>query len=397
MAWKGRYKICIHVKRANIAWNSNKNPFKNAILALSSGEVFFGRSFGGREPAVGEVVFNTSMSGYQEIITDPSYAAQLVCMTMPHIGIVGVNDRDKEASTIRAKSLIVRSLSRSQSSWRSELSLDQYCADGGLAGIDDIDTRTLTKLLRSKGSVNGCVMHGLDERKALKLARSCRPMAGNPLGAEAGTEKSYRWLEGAWRNKDTYATSKPSKLTVGVLDCGAKHAIMRELTACGLMVEVLPIGTSNAEIQARYDGLVVSNGPGDPEPLISTIALLEKLLQTRIPLLGICLGHQLLARACGARTVKMSFGHHGANHPVLCRKTGKVAITSQNHGFCVDAASMGKHLEITHISLFDQSVQGFRHRKAPALGFQGHPEASPGPHELKTMFTEFASMVRKNA
>ena len=368
------------------------------MLALASGEVFYGRSFGGTEPAVGEVVFNTAMTGYQEIITDPSYEGQLVCMTMPHVGIVGHNGRDREATTTRARALIVRALATTPSSWRAEGTLADYCASHNLTGISDIDTRSLTQLLRARGAVNGCVLPALDKRQALKLARACPPMTANALGATAGTATGYRWREGAWRPKDSYARTRADAApTIGVLDCGAKQAIMRELAACGCRVEVLPLSIDAAEITRRCAGLLVANGPGDPAPLVATIALLRELVAAGLPLFGVCLGHQLLAQACGARTTKMSFGHHGANHPVLDKRSGKVLITSQNHGFCVDPASLGRQLEITHLSLFDQSVQGFRHRKAPVIGFQGHPEASPGPHELKPMFAEFSDLVRRHA
>ncbi|MBF2734546.1 MAG: glutamine-hydrolyzing carbamoyl-phosphate synthase small subunit [Betaproteobacteria bacterium AqS2] len=369
-----------------------------AILALATGETFAGAAFGHPGPAAGELVFNTSMTGYQEIVTDPSYLGQVVCLTTAHVGVVGVNAADEEAGAPRARGLAVRALARVPSSWRAEGDLDAYCRAHGVCGIAEVDTRALAIRLREGGAVNCCVLHGGDRRGALRLARACPPMAGQALGRDAGVDEPAAWHEGAWDpGSNRHARRQGRGPKVAVLDCGAKRAILRCLRERGLRVEVLPLATPAAAIAKSFAALVVSNGPGDPGPLAEAASALKAALKAKLPVLGICLGHQLLAQACGARTAKMKFGHHGANHPVLDLRSGQVAITSQNHGFVVAAEKLPRDLELTHVSLFDRSVQGFRHRRLPALGFQGHPEASPGPREMEKVFDEFAALVRSHA
>ena len=367
-------------------------------MALASGETFTGSAFGKAGPATGEVVFNTSMTGYQEILTDPSYRGQLVCMTVAHVGIVGANSNDDESSGPQATAMIVRSLSQTASNWRSETKLDDYFAEHGITGISEVDTRSLTQLLRDKGAVNGCIVLGENADKAIKLAKECRSMAGYDLASEAGSKAESRWKQGSWSpDENRYGEDEGGGASVALLDCGAKSAIMRELASRGLAVTVLPYDVDAKRISKDHSGLLVSNGPGDPTPLETATRTIEALLDQGFPVMGICLGHQLLAQACGAKVTKMKFGHHGANHPVLEKRTGKVFISSQNHGFTVDEASMPAGIEVTHVSLFDGSVQGFRHSTQPALGFQGHPEASPGPRELTTLFDEFSTLVQEHA
>ena len=363
-------------------------------MALATGEVFAGAAFGHPGPAAGELVFNTAMTGYQEILTDPSYLGQVVCLTVAHVGIVGVNQHDREAEVPQASGLAVRSLAAAPSSWRAEQDLDSYCREHKVCGVGELDTRALAIRLRDGGAVNCCVMHGRDRRRALRLARACPPMAGQDLGNKAGTARPYPWNNGAW----SAAGTKPPPAKgpkVAVFDCGAKHAILRALRMRGLKVEVVPLTTAAAAIAKKYSGLLISNGPGDPAPLEDAVETIKELMKLKIPLFGICLGHQLLAQACGARTAKMKFGHHGANHPVLDLRSGQVAITSQNHGFVVTGQDLPRDLAITHQSLFDRSIQGFKHRRLPLLGFQGHPEASPGPREMERLFDDFAALVRK--
>ncbi len=369
-----------------------------ATLALASGETFTGLGLCCKKPSAGEAVFNTSMTGYQEILTDPSYRGQLVCMTAPHVGIVGTNPNDEEADGPQAAAMIVRSLSGATSSWRAGGSLAGYFEKHGIACISEVDTRRLTQLLRDRGAVNGCIVSGTDAKRAVRLAKECRPMSGYDLASGAGTKRTRRWRQGAWlHDGDGFAEAAGKKPGVALLDCGAKRAIMRELAARGLAVSVLPYSTSAAAIQEGHAGLLVSNGPGDPAPLKKATRTVKALLGRGFPIFGICLGHQVLAQAAGARVRKMKFGHHGANHPVLERESGRVFISSQNHGFTVDGKGVPRDVRVTHVSLFDGSVQGFRHRKHPALGFQGHPEASPGPKELTILFDEFASLVHAHA
>ena len=338
------------------------------------------------------------MTGYQEILTDPSYLGQVVCLTTAHVGVVGVNAADAEAAAPAARGLAVRALAAVPSSWRAEGDLAAYCQEHRVCGASGIDTRALAIRLRERGAVGCCIMHGSDRRRALKLARACPPMAGQALGRAAGAARPAAWHEGAWdMAADRHARRRTRGPRVAVLDCGAKRAILRALRERGLQVEVLPLATPAAAVAKGHAGLVVSNGPGDPEPLAEAAAAVKAALRAKVPVLGICLGHQVLAQACGARTAKMKFGHHGANHPVLDLRSGQVAITSQNHGFVVAEDGLPRDLELTHLSLFDRSVQGFRHRRLPALGFQGHPEASPGPREMEKVFDEFAALVRDHA
>ncbi len=379
--------------------NSGEQP---AVLALASGETFCGSCFGATEPAVGEVVFNTAMSGYQEIATDPSYRGQLVCMTSPHIGNVGVNARDSEAASPQVAGFIVRALARTVSSWRAEGSFGDLLSAAGAAGIAGIDTRMLTRLLRDRGSINGCIMAisgDSDIERALEAARSCPLMTGRGLAVDAGSLDPDAGSAGSWDPAaDAYAPGPANGPAVAVVDCGCKRAIVRELAARGLQAAAAPYRSSAEELaELGPHGVVLSNGPGDPAPLSEAVSLAASLLQMRIPLLGICLGHQVLALAAGARVEKMKFGHHGSNHPVCERSTGRVAITSQNHGFAIEADSLPDTLEVTYSSLFDGTIQGLRHRKSPALSVQGHPEASPGPREMGTVFDEFADLVRSHA
>ena len=370
-----------------------------ALLALASGEVFAGQSFGARGPAVGEVVFNTALSGYQEVLSDPSYRGQLVCMTSVHIGNVGVNGNDNESRQPQASGLIVRELARTVSNWRSSSSLAAMVATHNVAGLAGIDTRRLTRRLRSGGSVNGCILTGSDPTQALAEARSCPPMTGQDLGSKAGTEAVAKWDTAAWQHdRDEYAPALPSKAAVAVLNCGSKKAILRELAARDLAVSLLPYGCPEKDLAvAGRNGVVLSNGPGDPVPLTAAIAAARSILSQGVPLLGICLGHQILALAAGGRTVKMKFGHHGTNHPVLDHASGRVFISSQNHGFAIDPEKLPAGTVITHTSLFDGSIQGLTYRDRPALSFQGHPEASPGPRELSSIFDHFAELVRNHA
>jgi len=374
-----------------------------AILVLEDGSVFHGTSIGAEGSSVGEVVFNTAMSGYQEILTDPSYLRQLVTLTYPHIGNVGANPEDEESGTIQAAGLIVRDLPVRASNFRMAESLDAYLARHNVVGIADIDTRRLTRILREKGVQNGCIQAGdaIDEGAALAEARAFPGLKGMDLAQHASTRETYPWTQGSW----TLARGLPEPLKpvegklpyhVVAYDYGIKRNILRMLVDRGCHVTVVPAQMPAATVLAlQPDGVFLSNGPGDPEPCDYAIAAIRTLLETDIPIFGICLGHQLLGLACGARTIKMKFGHHGANHPVQDLKTGAVMISSQNHGFAVDEASLPETLEATHRSLFDGSLQGIQHRTRPAFGFQGHPEASPGPHDVAPVFDHFIDLMRE--
>lgn len=365
-----------------------------AILALADGSVFKGVSVGVEGEAQGEVVFNTSITGYQEILTDPSYCGQIVTLTYPHVGNVGVNHLDEEAPTPFAAGLIVRSLSPS-SSWRGELSLSDYLIQHKIVAISEIDTRCLTRLLRVKGAQNGCIMAGnLDEEKAIKAARVCPSLAGTDLAKVVSVSKPYDWLEGTWAGEKSFRKLKKQPYRVVAYDYGIKRNILRMLADRGCEVTVLPAKAPAKEaLSYKPDGIFLSNGPGDPEACGYAILAIQELFKTDIPIFGICLGHQLIALASGAKTVKMKFGHHGANHPVLCLKDQKVWITSQNHGFAVDEPSLPSCLTITHRSLFDGTIQGIAHVDKPVFGFQGHPEASPGPHDAAGLFDEFIDLM----
>ena len=371
-----------------------------AILVLEDGSVFKGLSIGVDGDTIGEVVFNTAMTGYQEILTDPSYSNQIVTLTYPHIGNVGCNAGDCESARVHAAGLVVRDAAMLMSNWRGEQSLQDYLQTENVVAIAEIDTRRLTRLLRDKGAMNGCIMAGeIDEAAALEKAGAFGGLKGLDLAQVVTVSESYEWSEGEW-NLDTNAASLPDAKTqsyhVVAYDYGVKRNILRMLVSRGCQVTVVPAKTPAAEVMAlKPDGVFLSNGPGDPEPCDYAIAAIEQILETRTPIFGICLGHQLLALACGAKTLKMKFGHHGANHPVQDLVTGQVMITSQNHGFAVDESSLPDNLVATHRSLFDGSLQGISRSDTPAFSFQGHPEASPGPHDIAPIFDHFIDLMEK--
>ncbi|MCZ6895321.1 MAG: glutamine-hydrolyzing carbamoyl-phosphate synthase small subunit [Gammaproteobacteria bacterium] len=371
-----------------------------AVLALSDGTIFRGRSIGDTGCGVGEVVFNTAITGYQEILTDPSYAQQIVTLTYPHIGNTGINAQDVESRRVFASGLVVRDASIEASSWRSAGSLSDYLREQGVVGIADIDTRRLTRLLREKGAQSGCIAAGGDysEAEALLRAREFPGLKGADLARVVTTDESYRWREGSWEiETNGYRPMPEERWTVVAYDFGVKVNILRLLADRGCAVEVVPATEPASQVLARRpDGVFLSNGPGDPEPCDYAIEAIRELVQSGTPVFGICLGHQLLALACGARTTKMKFGHHGANHPVKDLETGRVLITSQNHGFAVDESSLPGDLKATHRSLFDGSLQGIRLEGKAAFGFQGHPEASPGPHDVQPLFNHFVDLMRAN-
>ena len=368
-----------------------------AILVLADGSVFRGVAIGAPGITVGEVVFNTAMTGYQEILTDPSYARQIVTLTYPHIGNTGVNAEDVEAEKIHAAGLVIRDLPLLASNFRSTQSLSDYLVAENVVAIADIDTRRLTRILRETGAQSGCIMAGeVDEAEALAQARSFPGLAGMDLAKVVSCSAAYPWEEGEWQLGNGYATPDSTPFHVVAYDYGVKRNILRMLAERGCRLTVLPAQASAQDALAlKPDGIFLSNGPGDPEPCDYAIAALRELMETGIPIFGICLGHQLLALASGARTIKMKFGHHGANHPVKDLDTGRVAITSQNHGFAVDADSLPANLRVTHVSLFDGSLQGFARTDVPAFSFQGHPEASPGPHDVGYLFDRFVAMMQK--
>ena len=368
-----------------------------AILALADGSLFRGESIGAEGLSAGEVVFNTAMTGYQEILTDPSYCRQIVTLTCPHIGNTGVNREDEESRGIFAAGLIVRELPLRTSSWRSEQSLDQYLKQHNIVGIAGIDTRRLTRILREKGAQGGALMAGnVDAEKALAAARAFPGLAGMDLAKVVSTDKPYTWNDGVWTLGKGHAASGASKFHVVAYDFGVKRNILRLLVDRGCRVTVVPAQTTAKEVLAlKPDGVFLSNGPGDPEPCDYAVAAIREILDgTRVPVFGICLGHQLMALASGAKTLKMKFGHHGANHPVKDLETGRVVITSQNHGFAVDPDTLPGNLRPTHVSLFDGSLQGMARTDRPAFCFQGHPEASPGPHDIDYLFDRFAKSMQ---
>ncbi len=372
--------------------------FPPALLALADGTVFRGKSIGAAGCRVGEVVFNTSMSGYQEIITDPSYCRQIVTLTYPHIGNTGINHEDCEAGRIHAAGLVIRDLPLMASNWRSEMSLDAYLAAQDVVAIADIDTRKLTRILREKGAQAGCVVAGehLDELAAINQAQAFPGLAGMDLAKVVSANQAYAWSEGEWQLGKGYAATTASRFHVVAYDFGVKRNILRMLASRGCRLTVVPAQTPAAEVVAlKPNGIFLSNGPGDPEPCDYAIAAIGEFLQRGIPTFGICLGHQLLALASGARTIKMKFGHHGANHPVKDLDSGQVLITSQNHGFAVDGDSLPANLRVSHVSLFDGSLQGLARTDVPAFCFQGHPEASPGPHDVSYLFDRFIGMMEK--
>ena len=390
--------------------------YAKAILALADGTVFYGRSIGASGHTVGEVVFNTAMTGYQEILTDPSYAQQIVTLTYPHIGNTGTNDEDTESGRIHkvwANGLIIRDLTMATSNFRSSQSLNEYLINHNTVAIADIDTRKLTRLLREKGAQNGCIMTAdsdgqLDEAKAIELAKSFAGIKGMDLAKVCCDQAGFTWTQGSWqlvspevsptcgRFKEL-GTDIEQKFNIVAYDFGVKTNILRMLVDRGCHVTVVPAQTPIDEVlKHNPDGIFLSNGPGDPEPCTYAIDAIKHIItQTDIPLFGICLGHQLLALASGARTLKMKFGHHGANHPVQDIEQGTVMSTSQNHGFAVDESTLPGNIKVTHRSLFDGSNQGIELTDKPAFSFQGHPEASPGPHDCAPLFDKFAAMMAK--
>ncbi|ADJ27509.1 glutamine-hydrolyzing carbamoyl-phosphate synthase small subunit [Nitrosococcus watsonii] len=372
-----------------------------ALLALEDGSVFRGTAIGCQGQTVGEVVFNTAMTGYQEILTDPSYCQQIVTLTYPHVGNVGANSEDQESDRVYASGLAIRDYSFAVSNWRAREPLGAFLARHQVVAIADIDTRRLTRHLRQHGALNGCIMagEGIDEAEALVQARAFPGLKGMDLAQAVTTDASYGWSEGSWRLEQTaFAAGKKIKerFHVVVYDFGVKRNILRMLVDRGCRVTVVPAKTSAKEALALSpDGIVLSNGPGDPDPCGYAITAIQEFLAQPIPLFGICLGHQLLALASGATTVKLKFGHHGANHPVQDLATGEVLITSQNHGFAVNEKTLPPCLEPTHRSLFDGTLQGIQHRDKLVLGFQGHPEASPGPRDIAPLFDRFITLMQK--
>lgn len=375
----------------------NSQTHREAVLALADGTIFRGTAIGSDGCSVGEVVFNTALTGYQEILTDPSYAQQIITLTYPHIGNVGVNDEDAESDRIWASGLVIRDLPLLVSNFRSQQSLDEYLKEKNILGIADIDTRKLTRILRESGAQNGCIMAGeIDDETALAAARGFAGLKGMDLAKEVTVESAYQWTEHSWelgvghRQQDPQST----KYKVVAYDFGVKRNILRMLVdrACELIV--VPAKTPASDVLAMQpDGVFLSNGPGDPEPCDYAIEAIREILETDIPVFGICLGHQLLALASGAKTIKMKFGHHGANHPVEDVENNVVMITSQNHGFAVDEDNLPSNLVATHRSLFDGSLQGIRRTDKPAFSFQGHPEASPGPHDAASLFDQFIQLM----
>ena len=371
----------------------------SALLALEDGSLFRGQSIGSAGQTTGEVVFNTAMTGYQEILTDPSYARQLVTLTYPHIGNVGVNDDDCESEKIQAAGLIIRDLPILASSWRKQKNLGEYLCEQDIVAIADIDTRRLTRILREKGAQNACLVAGqqIDEQAALAAAKAFPGLKGMDLAKEVTVSESYGWFQGSWSLEegmpdDTLASELP--LHVVAYDFGVKQNILRMLVDRGCRLTVVPATTPAAEVLAlNPDGVFLSNGPGDPQPCDYAIEAIREIVESGMPVFGICLGHQLLSLASGAQTLKMKFGHHGANHPVQDLDTGAVMITSQNHGFAVDESKLPANLRATHRSLFDGSLQGVQRTDRPAFSFQGHPEASPGPHDVAPLFDHFIELM----
>lgn len=370
--------------------------FSPAILALADGTLFKGQSIGADGVTSGEVVFNTAMSGYQEILTDPSYCRQIVTLTYPHIGNVGCNAEDFESGANYAAGLVIRDLPLRASSWRQQETLPDYLKKYGIVAISGIDTRKLTRILREKGAQAGCILAGeVDESKALAMTRAFPGLSGMDLAKVVSAKEPYPWNEGEWTLKGYAAGGKP-RFNVVAYDFGVKKNILRMLAARGCKLTVVPAQTPAAEVLAmKPDGVFLSNGPGDPEPCDYAIAAIREFLGRGIPTFGICLGHQLLGLASGAKTVKMKFGHHGANHPVKDMDTGQVLITSQNHGFAVDPETLPGNLRATHVSLFDGSLQGIARTDVPAFSFQGHPEASPGPHDVAYLFDRFIDIMTR--
>jgi carbamoyl-phosphate synthase small subunit len=392
--------------------NLNQLP---AILALEDGTVFHGTAIGVEGETIGEVVFNTSMTGYQEILTDPSYKKQIVTLTYPHIGNTGVNDEDEESASVYASGLVIRDLPSLVSNWRSQGNLSDYLKKHQVVAIADIDTRKLTRILRTKGAMGACILASslLEKREqtdfetmiadkveyAIAQARQFTGLKGMDLAKEVTTQSNYQWTEGSWVLGDGFSELASQNIDnlyhIVAYDFGVKRNILRLLLDRGCKVTVVPAQTPAKDVLAMNpDGVFLSNGPGDPEPCIYAIEAIKEIINSNKPVFGICLGHQLLSLASGAKTVKMKFGHHGGNHPVIDIKNKQVMITSQNHGFAVDEESLPDVLEVTHKSLFDQSVQGVIHKHKPVFGFQGHPEASPGPHDISPLFNQFIDLIK---
>jgi len=373
---------------------------KPALLALADGTLFWGESIGIDGQTTGEVVFNTAITGYQEILTDPSYCQQIVTLTYPHIGNVGVNREDEESEAIHASGLVIRNLPLLTSSWRSESSLDEYLSDKKVVAIADIDTRQLTRILREKGAQSGCIVAGdnLDVKAAIAAAQAFSGLQGKDLAKEVCTQEAYAWTQGSWTLQGGLPASNDSlPHHVVAYDFGVKRNILRMLVDRGCRLTVVPAQTPAANVLAMNpDGIFLSNGPGDPEPCDYALKAISTLVDSGIPVFGICLGHQLLSLASGAKTLKMKFGHHGANHPVKDLENGVVMITSQNHGFAVDEDSLPDNLQATHRSLFDKSLQGVKRTDKPAFSFQGHPEASPGPHDVAPLFDQFINLIEQH-
>lgn len=371
-----------------------------AILALEDGSVFEGTSIGISGEVVGEVVFNTSMTGYQEILTDPSYAQQLITFTYPHIGNTGINSEDYESDRVWASGMIIRDLAKTISSWRSTITLQEFLQLQEVVAISNIDTRRLTRVLRDKGAQRGCIIadDDPDPERAIERAQQFPGLVGMDLAKEVTTSFVYEWLEGSWKWPDGYQEFQKIELEyhVVVVDFGVKRNILRLLVDQGCYLTVVPATTTAQEIlDLSPDGIFFSNGPGDPQACDYAINTIRELMTTDIPMFGICLGFQLLALASGAQTLKMKFGHHGANHPIISNQDERVIISSQNHGFAVDANTLPNDMQATATSLFDGSLQGLQHKTKPIFGFQGHPEASPGPHDLQSVFAQFISMIRE--
>jgi carbamoyl-phosphate synthase small subunit len=369
-----------------------------ALLALEDGSVFHGYAVGATGETVGEVVFNTAMTGYQEILTDPSYAKQVVTLTYPHIGNTGVNVEDEESAEVYAAGLIVRDVPRRHSNWRSTESLPDYLKRHGIVAIAGIDTRRLTRILRDKGALNGCIVAGetIDAEAALAKARAFPGLNGMDLAKEVSVGESYQWNEGVYDLDHTKFNQPSKRFKVVAYDYGVKYNILRLLAEQGCDITVVPAQTPAADVLAmKPDGVFLSNGPGDPAACDYAVEATKVFLDAKIPLFGICLGHQIMGLAIGAKTLKMKFGHHGANHPVKDLDDGRVLITSQNHGFAVDPATLPANVRVTHSSLFDGSLQGFALTDRPAFCFQGHPEASPGPHDIGYLFDRFAALMQE--
>ena len=374
-----------------------------AVLALADGSIFKGTAIGAEGSSTGEVVFNTSMTGYQEILTDPSYAQQIVTFTYPHIGNTGTNEEDNESDKVWASGLVIRDLPLLASSWRNQQTLDDFLKQRKVVAIAELDTRRLTRVLRDKGPLNGCLLSGaaLEEggkEKAIELAQQFPGLSGMDLAKIVSVDRTYSWEESVWDIREGYLPPAEPRFNVVAYDFGVKRNILRMLAARGCKITVVPAEPPAADVLAmKPDGIFLSNGPGDPEPCDYAIMAIKAFLDQSVPLFGICLGCQLLALACGANTIKMQLGHHGANHPVQNLRDGTVLITSQNHGFAVDGDTLPNKLEVTHKSLFDGSLQGIERTDKPAFGFQGHPEASPGPHDVAPLFDHFIKIMESHS